>query len=96
MSQSNRLILGVAWYRADQWSLLRALAADSEELEQTHAEWLGSATKSLDQLRKQVVSAVKVDVDVGELSAWCQKHNRPLDGKARAEYTAEKLRNEGT
>ena len=93
MSNSKKMILGVAWYQPEQWSLLRALAADADELEQTHAEWLAGAVKTLEDLRKQGVPAVRVDVDLHELCAWCQSHGRALDGKARAEYVAEKLRN---
>ncbi len=92
MNSDDHLKMGVAWYRPEQWALLRALAADPEKLEHTHGEWLVFATKALDDLRKEGITTVKIDVDVHELWRWCQSLERPLDGKARADYTAEQLR----
>ena len=87
--------IGVAWYRPEQWSLLRALSSDPEELEQTHGEWLAGATKTIKDLRKGGIEVKKMDVDVQELAAWCQREGRPLDGEARAMYVAEQIRTDG-
>lgn len=85
------MVIGIAWYRPEQWSLLRAVASDPEILEQTHAEWLAEVTKTIEELRKQAIVALKIDVDVQELAAWCQRHGRALDGNARATYVTEKM-----
>jgi hypothetical protein len=92
MSEHREVSIGIAWYRPEQWSLLRALAADLEVLEHTHAEWLAGVTKTMEDLRKRGIIAKKVDVDVQELAAWCQSHERDLDGDARATYVTEKMR----
>ena len=82
----------MAWYRPEQWSLLRALAADPEVLEDTYDQWLAGATKGMREMAARGLSAIKVDIDVRELSAWCQEHQRPLDGDARVEFVTTRMR----
>ena len=83
---------GVAWYRPEQWERLREISIDKDVLEETHAEWLQNAEKGLKEFRRQGVEPVKVDVDVEELLRWCESRGMAVDGKARANYTATKLR----
>jgi hypothetical protein len=83
------MILGVAWFRDEQWPLLRSLAADPEKLEQTHAEWVVIAEEKIRELVKMGITVRKAHVDVNELHAWCLARKRPLDSSARATYAME-------
>jgi hypothetical protein len=91
MARKPEVIVGIAWFRADQWPLLRSLATDAEDLEETHEEWVKIAEKTIEDLAKQDVLARKVDVDVNDLQAWCLAQKQPLDSSARAEYAATHL-----
>jgi hypothetical protein len=92
MNDSNpNLVVGVAWYRPDQYALLRALATDAACMAATYDKWLAGVTKTMADLKKQGVAARRVDVDVKELVAWCQEEGRELDGAARATFATEKL-----
>ena len=91
MNEHQRVGIGIAWYRPEQWTMLRALASDPEVLEKTYAEWLNFAMKTMDELRKQGLLVRKIDVDVQELAAWCQSRDRVLDGEARANFVTEKM-----
>ena len=82
-------MLGMCWYRADQWERLLETAADREKLAGTHAEWLASATKGLMQMRAAGMSIDPVEVDVEAVLRWCRLIGRPFDGDARTEYVAE-------
>ena len=93
MDESN-MIVGIAWYRSEQYGLLRALAADADLMANTYEEWLAGVTKTMDDLRQRGIVARRVDVDVRELVAWCQQRGRPLDGEARSIYAAEKLKSD--
>ena len=95
-SPNSNIVLGLAWYRPEQWSLLRSLAVDSDKLEETYDEWLAVANKGLDDLRCKGISARKVDVDVRELSVWCKSRGCPFDAEARAGYVSEKLSHRST
>ncbi len=83
--------LGVTWYRADQWPRLRAIAADPEVLEETHAAWLAEVTQRLKELEQRGISVQPVEVDVDELEAWCRQRRRRVDAAARAEFVAIKV-----
>ena len=90
----NRMIVGVAWYRPEQYALLRALAADADSMANTYEEWLAGVTRTMDDLRQRGIAAQRVDVDVKELADWCQQRGKLLDGAARSTYAVEHLRAE--
>ena len=87
-----KAVLGVGWYRPEQWALLLAQSVDRDELESTHAEWLASAEASLDKIRAAGPNPIKIDVDVEDMITWCGKQGIPLDGNARAQYIADQTR----
>jgi len=88
-------VLGVAWYRREQWNRLLEVSADRDELEENYDDWLQTAEGTLKKLKLAGTVLVKVDIDVNKLVAWCVVANRPLDGAARAEYVS-KLLSEST
>ena len=85
-------VVGYAWYRREQWALLRAAAADPDDLEETYDDWLPFAEESFRQRKAEGMDIRKVGIDVEELIRWCEDRNVPLDGAARAEFTTIKLR----
>ena len=76
-------MLGVGWYRPEQWELLLAESVDRDELESTHAEWLAQAERSLARIRAAGHKPIKIDIDVEDLIAWCANQEIPIDGNAR-------------
>ena len=95
MNESN-MIVGIAWYRPEQYGLLRALSTDTDSMEKTYEEWLAGVTRTMDELRRIGVAAQRVDVEIKELVAWCQQRGLALDGQARSQYAAEFLRSDNT
>jgi hypothetical protein len=87
------MIIGVGWYSPDEWSKLKLIADDSEALDSNYEEWRAGVERTLQELRSQAgVRAVKVSVDVQALQQWCRDHGKRLDGNARAQFIAEKVR----
>ena len=87
----EKTVVGIAWYRPEQWKLLREVSADVKNLEETHSEWMAEANKTLAILKQQGVAFVKVDVDVEELVKWCSEKGVKIDGAARSEFAVHKL-----
>jgi hypothetical protein len=85
-------VVGIAWYRPEQWDRLRQISTDADQLESTHSEWEKNATKTLKRLRRDGIVAQKIDIDVEELVAWCGARGFEVNGKARSEYASFKLR----
>jgi hypothetical protein len=85
-------ILGIAWYRREEWSHLLEIAADRDELEDTYEEWLHNAETKLHEMAEAGINRTRVYINLDELQHWCIVQGCPLDGSARAVFTAEKLR----
>lgn len=83
---------GIAWYKREQWALLKSVSADADELEDTYDEWLEYAKRHQKDIWDTGINIFKVDVDVEELIRWCQDQGRPVDGAARAEFVSMKLK----
>ena len=88
------IVVGIAWYREDQYELLRALATDTDSMAETYERWHAGVIKTMDDLRQQGIDARRVDVDIRDLAAWCAERGMPLDGKSRSMYSAEKVKSE--
>jgi hypothetical protein len=86
MREPENLGVAMAWYRREQWPLLRAMSADADKLEATYDEWEAFATKHMRDLEARGIRVQKIDVDVETLTRWCKREGRAVDGDARAEY----------
>ena len=92
MNEQPNIDLGVAWYRPEEYDLLKALASDSDSMANTYGEWLAGATQLIADLASRGLSARRVEITLRELASWCEREHRPLDGAARADFTAQKIR----
>ena len=88
----NAATLGIAWYKREEWSHLLEISADRDELEDTYEEWLHNAETRLHEMAEAGINVMRVYINLDELQDWCIVQGRPLDGSARAVFTAEKLR----
>ena len=84
-------LLGIAWYRAEQWGDLLSAVADREALEDRHEEWLATAEKTMADMSRAGSRVERVEIDVTEMVAWCRARNAPLDARARSRFVSEKL-----
>jgi hypothetical protein len=84
--------VGIAWYEPDQWQQLLVVSMDRDQLEETYDEWVQDVERVIRELRRQGVQVVKVRMKVDELVAWCQSQNISVNGEARSQYAAYKLR----
>ncbi len=88
---NKRIIIGIAWYRKEQWELLKSTAVDSEIIENTYEEWEKKANKILIKLKKQGFHVEKVDFDVEKFNEWCKKCGKKPDTRSRTEYVIKLL-----
>jgi hypothetical protein len=85
MAKNNRN-LALAWYRQDQWQLLLDYSTDSDRLERTYQEWLEHAEKKVNEMGKEGINVVKIDINIEVMKKWCERHDKPIDGYTRSEY----------
>ena len=85
-------VVGIGWYKKEQWDELRRVSVDRGTLEPTWEEWAAVAEQRMIDLMRLGTNVQKVPVDVGELVLWCRAQNRPVDGEARATYVTTHIR----
>ncbi len=82
----KKMVLGIGFYRSDQWPLLLKTAADSHILEKTYDEWLEVLDSSIGKIRANGLEPQLVEVDVEELLAFCKKEGLPNNASTRARF----------
>jgi len=83
--------MGFAWFTHEQWSRLKEIADDANELDSSFEQWEHGATITFEQLRRQGFDVTKVFLDIDRVQEWCREKGLPLDSTARSEYTSELL-----
>jgi hypothetical protein len=91
------VVLGVCWYRQDQYERFLASANDREDLEDTWAEWQITAERVIRQYRAQGLDVRKVESDLDDLLAYCAVEGKPNTAATRAAYVTHLMeRQEGS
>lgn len=85
MGKKNRN-LALAWYRQDQWQLLLDYSTDSDKLARTYQEWLGHVEEKLNEMSKDGINVVKIDINIEDMKKWCERSDKPMDASTRSEY----------
>lgn len=89
--KKEKMVMGIAWYRREQWPRLREISTDRNKLEDTYDEWLANVSKAFDLLRSQGVNPARVDIDTEELLEWCRNQHLPVNAGSRSRFTLEKV-----
>ena len=87
--------LGVAWYSAEDFALLRQQGVDVGIGCATYEEWVAEHEKIIARVQKQGIWPVKVPVTVPELTVWLQDRGLPNTTENRSEYVAWRVQQRG-
>jgi len=85
-------VVGIGFYRREQWPRLLETADDRKELESTYDEWKLNLIKSVKNLLALGMTPLKVDIDMEELLTWCMGRGFKNTGENRAEFITDLLR----
>jgi hypothetical protein len=86
------VVLGAAWYSEQDWTRMRLICSDPEEMDESYAVWRAAAEKAMEDLRRLGQVVEKVEIDVDEFVRWCRLHGRNTDRASRAEFAVASLR----
>lgn len=86
--KSNQIVLDIAWFKRDQWEIMKSVCIDSDHLQDTYKEWETNASRIVADLERQRKLVNKVVIDIHKFIEWCDKNNMPRDGGSRARYAA--------
>ncbi len=93
-SKNKNIVLGISWFSPEQWRQLKSISSDADLLDETYDAWMKNAEDLIKKLNKDGLVVRKVNINVSELAQWCTKHGREINGGARSEYVAEKVKEE--
>jgi hypothetical protein len=84
----KEMMVGIGFYRREQWPLLRETALDSHLLEETYDGWIEAVDAAVTKIRDRGLEPKLLNVDVIELLAYCKGHGIPNNAEARAKFIA--------
>jgi hypothetical protein len=90
--RSQAMLVGITWYTAETWALVKANATDPERFENSFLEWEVIANSARKDLQRAGVHAIEFQVIPQLFFDWCALHNKSNIAESRAEYVAESLR----
>lgn len=87
-------VVGLAWYRPEDWPRLLQLCPDRDTMHAGHAEWLAEAQRAERATVAGGHTVKRILVGPAELASWCTIRGLTPNAAARAEYVVDKLRRE--
>ncbi len=88
----KNLVMGVSWYRPEQWELLQEMVEDKKLFDMTYEESVVDSENKIRQLEAQGYRPVKVEVDVEEMLTWCSDQGLSVTPENRTKFMMTKLR----
>lgn len=93
MNKKRQLIhIGLASYSPEQWTLLKHVADDPDDMDDSYDDWVKQRDKAIANFKLLRYSIRLVDIDVHELMQWCHYNGRKNDKAARAAFCTEAMR----
>jgi hypothetical protein len=89
---TKTLLMGVSWYRADQWERLREISEDKETFAIPYEASVVESEKKIQDLEAQGMRPIKVEVDVEALLTWCTTQGLPVTPETRTKFMMNTLR----
>lgn len=77
------MIVGLPWFRREDWPALRALFVDADTLHAEWEDWQQSATKVEAQIRASGQRVVRAELRPEAFAAYCSTLGIPTDAEAR-------------
>lgn len=79
-------IIGMAWFKPENFLRLRTMFVDGHKLHRTYPEWLKAAQTGYESFKAQGARVIKVDIDPDTFTKWCKSKGMRLDAQARMAY----------
>ncbi|WP_366656588.1 hypothetical protein [Fodinicurvata sp. EGI_FJ10296] len=86
MSSHQIQVVGVAWFRRDDWSKVKAIFVDSHKLHEAYDDWLAAAEQFYRRIEGQGMRVEKVYIDPDTFPEWCRARGLRINADARQEF----------
>lgn len=85
------MILGISWYKPEDWARIKEISEDREALDDTYDEWRQNANQTIQELQATGRVVKRVNINPEELLFWCNEREIPVNGESRSSYVSAKL-----
>ena len=82
-------VVGIAWYRPEDWVALKSILIDADKLQDSYQEWLKHAQEVQQQMQREGHVVNRVRIDPKTFPGWCTLRGLRPDAAARSEYASE-------
>ena len=79
-------VVGMVWYRLEDYDAIRGIMADGHKLPATFSEWRMKAETGEKKLRRDRKIVVRAYIDPETFPDWCRARGLNVDAKARMEF----------
>lgn len=79
-------IVGMAWYKPENFKRVRAMYDDGYMLQTTYPDWLATAELGYLHNQSRGVKVVRVDIDPEEFPRWCADQKLRMNAVGRLVY----------
>lgn len=86
------MIIGVTWYRPEEYKTLMAMFEDGANFPETYEGWLSNAMQGLKRLESQGHKYEKAILGPETFPAFCRKFNVKMNSQGRAAFAANYIR----
>ncbi|CCG07908.1 hypothetical protein [Pararhodospirillum photometricum] len=87
-------IIGMAWFRREDWPRVRDIMEDADALPATYEKWLYRAEKGEKLMGKSGVVVKRAYIDPETFPDWCAAHSLNIDAQGRTRFAADWVRKE--
>lgn len=84
----NINVVGMAWYRAEDYDAILGIMSDRNKLHATYHEWRMDAETGEKKLRREGKTVVRAYIDPKTFPDWCRTEGLNIDAKARMQYAS--------
>ena len=74
--------ISIAWYRPDDYNVLRLLFKDGHKLPLTYEDWEQQVYEIIDQATSQGIVVIKAYIDPKTFPNWCRARDLNIDAEA--------------
>ena len=81
-------VVGIAWYKEENYARLREIFADGDKLPPSFAGWHNAALATKEKLENDGLTVYCVDIEPNRFSDWCRSQKMMLNSEARNKYSS--------
>jgi hypothetical protein len=92
MSDATARIIGIPWYRREDYAAVRSAMADRHVLASSYDQWLAAAQNNESVAQQAGLRVVRAVIEPEAFARWCAEKNLSLNGQARTQFAQEVAR----